>query len=379
VGNNGVRCLVQPGDGVAFCVDAINGARKTLEIAIFRFNRREVEKALEAAVARGVHVRALIASVNRGGETNLRQLEMRLLAAGVTVARTATDLIRYHNKMMIVDGRELHLLAFNLTWLDMERSRSFGVITTNRTLVREAAKLFDADCQRVPYTPASSAFLVSPLNARAHLSTLIRGAKKELLIYDPEISDPAMMRLLAARAKAGIEIRVLGKIAKNSAGIVARKTPMRLHTRTIIRDGRHVFVGSQSLRTLELDARREAGAIFTDAALIGRLTKTFNADWEAAATGVGAADAAAEPPRNSDDSSPAKVAKKVAKAVANDLPPIGPFVESSVRELAGRRPELNLNTPDVEATVKSAVKDAVKEVVKNFMEEAVQQMQSGAK
>ena len=36
---------------------------------IFRFNRREIEKALADAVTRGVHVHALIAYTNRGGET----------------------------------------------------------------------------------------------------------------------------------------------------------------------------------------------------------------------------------------------------------------------------------------------------------------------
>jgi hypothetical protein len=52
----------------------------------------------DAAVTRGVSVRALIAHTNRAGEENLRKLEMRLLAAGVTVARTTGDLVRYDGK-----------------------------------------------------------------------------------------------------------------------------------------------------------------------------------------------------------------------------------------------------------------------------------------
>jgi hypothetical protein len=36
---------------------------------------------------------------------------------------------------------------------------------------------------------------------------------------------------------------------------------MRFHTRSIIRDGHRVFVGSQSLREAELDRRRELGFI----------------------------------------------------------------------------------------------------------------------
>ena len=112
-----------------------------MEIVIFRFDRREIEKALAAAVSRGVHVHALIAYTNRGGEVHLRELEMRLLAAGVTVSRTDNDLVRYHGKMMIIDRRVLFVLAFNFTFLDIEHSRSFaGVITTNRKHVTEACE-----------------------------------------------------------------------------------------------------------------------------------------------------------------------------------------------------------------------------------------------
>ena len=58
------------------------GARRRIDIVIFRFDRSEVEKALDAAVARGVAVRALIAHTNKGGEKTLRKLELRLLDGG---------------------------------------------------------------------------------------------------------------------------------------------------------------------------------------------------------------------------------------------------------------------------------------------------------
>ena len=106
-------------------IKGINEAKKSIEIVIFRFDRGEVERALARAVSRGVFVHALIAFTNRGGERNLRQLETRMLAAGITVARTADDLARYHHKFMIVDRAQLYLLAFNYTFLDIEHSRSF--------------------------------------------------------------------------------------------------------------------------------------------------------------------------------------------------------------------------------------------------------------
>ena len=93
-----MKLLVQPGDGVAPLVAGIDAARASVEILIFRFDRMEIEAALVNAVSRGVAVRALIAHTNRGGERSLRALELRLLGAGVTVARTADDLVRYHGR-----------------------------------------------------------------------------------------------------------------------------------------------------------------------------------------------------------------------------------------------------------------------------------------
>jgi phosphatidylserine/phosphatidylglycerophosphate/cardiolipin synthase-like enzyme len=229
-----LKLLLQPGDGITPIVKAIAGAKRTIDVMIFRFNRKEIQTALVKAAGRGVAVRALIASTNRGGESKLRELETTLLAAGVTVARTADDLVRYHGKYMIVDRRTLFVMAFNLTFADIERSRSFAVITTNIKLVQEAAKLFEADIRRQPYEPSNPALLVSPLNARKELAKFIAGARKELLIYDPEVSDPAIVRTLAARAKAGVAIRIIGKLKNPIPGVqVKRLSGLRLHTRAI--------------------------------------------------------------------------------------------------------------------------------------------------
>jgi cardiolipin synthase len=366
-----VRCLVQPGDSIQPLLQAISAAKKSIEIVIFRFDRREIEKALAGAVARGVLVRALIAYTNRGGERSLRELEMRLLAAGVTVARTDNDLVRYHGKLMIVDRRQLFLLAFNFTYLDIEHSRSFGVITTNRRHVQEAVKLFEADTQRQPYTPRSATFIVSPVNARKRLSAFVKGAKKELLIYDPEIGDRDIIQLLEERVSAGVVVKIIGRLGAASACLEARHlSRMRLHTRSIVRDGRHAFIGSQSLRSLDLDARREVGIIFGDPAAVKRLASTFHADW-ASVENTAAAVKPADGPAKEAPPAASKVAKRVAKAMARGLGPVTPVLEMTVKEVAGVETEVNLNSVLVENTVRDAVKKAVKEVVKDLVEEAV--------
>lgn len=74
-----MRLIVEPEDGVKPLIDGIDRATRRVEIAIFHFDRKEVERTLENALRRGVFVHALIADTNHSGEKILRKLEMQLL------------------------------------------------------------------------------------------------------------------------------------------------------------------------------------------------------------------------------------------------------------------------------------------------------------
>ena len=274
-----MKLIIQPDDGLMPLLKAVRRARKTIDIVIFRFDRVELERALQAAVTRGVVVRALIAHTNRGGEKSLRRLELRLLNAGVTVARTADDLPRYHGKLLLVDDT-LYVFGFNYTKLDIEKSRSFGVMTRDKRLVKEAGSLFDADSTRQPYSPNHDRFVVSPETSRELLTAFIRQARKQLLIYDAQVSDNLIQRVLQDRIRAGVEVRVIGQIERSLSGAECRRlVDLRQHVRAIIRDGTACFIGSQSLRKLELDGRREVGLIITDSRIAKKVLSVFEADW----------------------------------------------------------------------------------------------------
>ena len=55
-----MELIVQPDDGVAAVINAIKKAKSSIELTIFRFDIKELQKALEDAVVRGVKVHALI-------------------------------------------------------------------------------------------------------------------------------------------------------------------------------------------------------------------------------------------------------------------------------------------------------------------------------
>jgi phosphatidylserine/phosphatidylglycerophosphate/cardiolipin synthase-like enzyme len=275
-----MQLIVQPKDGLAPLILAIKRATKTIELTIFRFGLKDLQKALESAVTRGAKVHALIAQKTGGGDKRLRKLEMELLAAGVTVSRTDGDLVRYHNKMLLIDREILYTLGFNFTKLDIERSRSMAIATKDSRLVAEAIKLFEADTTRQPYKAGCECFLVCPENARTELAKFIKGATKELLIYDMKVSDPQMIKLLQERAKAGVDVRIIGKVTQKNDGLPDDKMPgLRLHTRAMLRDGQELFLGSMSLRGVELDKRREVGIIVKERATAKEFRDVFEDDW----------------------------------------------------------------------------------------------------
>jgi len=355
-----VKLLIQPEDGVAPLVAAIKKAKKSVHIVIFRFDRAELEAALKDAAERGVSVSALIAYANHGGEKGLRKLEMRLLEAGVTVSRTNDDLVRYHDKLLIIDRRVLYVLSFNFTHLDIDHSRGFGVITRKGKLVQEALKLLKADNDRTRYAGRLDAFVVSPVNARKQLLALINRAKKELLIYDPKIADTEMLRALNAQAKQGVDVRVIGSIGRHNAHLTVRPlSGFRLHTRAIVCDRREAFVGSQSLRKAELDSRREVGVIVRDSKVVSGVVNTFEADWGAKET----AETIQDTPQ---------VLKKTLKDMVEKLSPLNPLVKEAVEEVVSKKGNTDLNKADVKETVEKAVKEAVRERVQEMLNESVE-------
>jgi len=339
-----VRLIIQPDDGIAPLLDGMAKAKKSIEIIIFRFDMSEIENALKAAAKRGVFVHALIASTNRGGEQRLRKLETRLLEAGITVARTANDLVRYHNKLIIIDRQVLFLLGFNYTFLDTGHSRSFGVVTKEKKFVQEAARLFEADTKRQPFKSELDELVVSPTNARKQLAAFIKGAKKQLLIYDGKLTDSQMVKLLTNQAKSGVEVRVIGRIAKRGAGIGTQKLlTMRLHVRAIVRDGVDVFIGSQSLRKVELESRRETGIIFSDAEIAKQIIEVFESDW------AYEYHAKEEANRVTTTVAVKQVVKEVVREAVKEV--VADFISGNGK---------GLQQPEV---VKKAVKEAVKEAV----------------
>ena len=361
---NMVKLLLQPDDGIKPLLAGMDGAKKSIRILIFRFDRAEIEKALVDAVGRGVSVQALIAYTNRGEEKNLRRLEMRLLEKGITVTRTADDLVRYHGKMIIVDDKELYILGFNFTHLDIDLSRSFGIVSREPAVVKEAVRLFECDARRQPYTDSKSDdLIVSPVNARERLTKFIKDAKKRILLYEMKISDRDFIALLNKKISEGVEVRVLSRAAAKGGTVPVRRLSTRLHLRAILRDGDTAFVGSQSLRKLELEARREIGIIVHGKPLVKKMESVFEADWKKSEPVV-----EADAITNALHVPAKKVAKELAKHVS-----VKPVIEQVIDRVMEKHDDASFEPEEVAQTVREAFREEVQGAVVTALRDLVVQ------
>lgn len=248
--------------------------------------------------------------------------------------------------------------------LDIDRSRGFGIVTKNAKLVQEAVKLFESDSTRCTYTLKLNGFVVSPANSRKVLGTFLKRAKKQLLIFDPKISDKEMIGILRNQAEAGVEVRIIGRISDRVGFAVKKPTSIRLHTRTIIRDHRQGFIGSQSLRSTELDTRRELGLVVRDAKIIKRLVAAFESDWICH-------EAKKEP--ETEEADVPEISKMTtdtaAKVLTQELHPMRMTLNRAIEKVVAVAGEEAVEQKLVKNTVRKMVKKAVKEAVKEVAHE----------
>jgi phosphatidylserine/phosphatidylglycerophosphate/cardiolipin synthase-like enzyme len=204
---------------------------------------------------------------------------------------------------------------------------------------------------------------VSPVNARRVLEAFIKGAKRELLIYDVDIADKAILRILQERCQAGVQVKIIGHVSRNkhfSARVFKR---MRLHTRVVIRDCKQAFLGSQSLRKLELDERREIGIIVNNAKVISSVVTVFEDDWKASTP----ADRRADKKRVNTRAE--RASRRVTRAVSKKLAP-APVVQHVLKAIE-KEGKVEVDRAEATEMVKGALKKALKKTAAKIVEEAV--------
>jgi len=282
--------IVQPGDSFFPIVTAIDSAVHSINMTIFRMDDPVVRGALSSAVNRGVTVRTLIATKSKGWIKRNRKLGTDLSNIGIEVRSpsdaTGSELKRYHYKIMTVDDTYSLLLTFNPTQSNLHYARDYGLLIRDHDITTELSRLFNADWEGKEFNPIDTPLVISPYNSRKRLIELLESGEKSIRIMDAKVHDEDVRAVLLAKAKAGCDVKIISRevVFDDQAPNfhIRRLTKYKLHAKCIIIDTLRFFIGSQNLRAVSLDRRREVGIIVEDEPIARKIERIFDEDWAGA-------------------------------------------------------------------------------------------------
>ena len=307
LGPEQVKLHPMPDDGAGPIVDAVNAAKKSIDLEVYQLADPNVVDALEAAAKRGVNVRIMI-EPKALEPSNYSFIAKRLTAAGVQMKPTPPQFDTHgnvdHAKFMVVDNKELLFGTGNLVRVGLggneqneANNHDFWVEDTQAESLKEAGTLFDADWNRTATTGVTfKNLVVTPDDDEPDIFSVMDSAKAggHLKVYNQSLSDKDTVQKLLDAKKRGVNVQVLlgafqdkpglppsnDKAVKTlrAAGIdVKYMTSSYLHAKAVVTDDT-AFLGSQNFTGggLVQTARSER---FQQAALVKQLNAQFDSDY----------------------------------------------------------------------------------------------------
>lgn len=292
--------IVLPDDTAAPILDAINGAKRALNIRMFLFTDETLLKAVIAAKRRGINVRVMLNPARRSGESENEESRKTLAAAGIEVrdGNPAFDLT--HQKSMVIDNETGFVESLNWEIKDLTETRDYAIVTTHAHEVAEMEACFNADWAHKEFTPDPESPLIwCPNNGRMRIAGFIDQANHTLWVQNERYQDTVIIERLVRAARRGVKVHILAKkphslkpekLIEGVGGLrilqdvgvkVHTMKHLKLHAKMLLADGKRAIVGSINLAPGSFDARREL-AIETDhRKTVKRLEKTAQKDWDA--------------------------------------------------------------------------------------------------
>jgi len=295
--------IVEPADDRPPVLNALNAAKKSIDLTIYEISDPQIMSALESAhQKRNVVVRVLYnwdSFTPRMRETDIRPAIQELTEAGIQCHPAPPTFEVTHEKAFVIDRATGIVMSFNLTKDYFGSTRDFGIITTVPTEVAEIEAVFQADWSGTAVTPSEPSMVWSPNNSRDRLMSLITGAQSTLDIYCEEAEDPGTLGAMVAAAKRGVKVRFIaavlsgeGKVNGNARGVTTLlaggvqavcKSFLYIHAKMALADygtpQAKAYIGSVNFSCTSLDKNRECGIIVSEPTILDRLNTTYTSDW----------------------------------------------------------------------------------------------------
>jgi len=295
------RLLVMPDDGAAAVVALLDSAREELRLKQFKLQSPAILEALQRAQQRGVRVRVMLNPHTSGGDRWNDDSYGQLQAWGVEVAWTSEAFPVTHEKSVVIDRDAALIASFNLSDKYFTQTRDYGVVSENAAVVAQVIAGFEADWNRQAFHPDLDVGLLwSSLHSRGQLARIIDRAQRTLWLQHPKFVDAVILERIIAARERGVKVRFLcgGKhgisdwdiydtfsslrIMERFGVKVRRQKHLKLHAKLVLVDDHYAQTGSMNIDRSAFDLRRELGIESDAPAVVERLCRTFEHDWDQA-------------------------------------------------------------------------------------------------
>lgn len=289
-----VTAFVEPDDGIKPILDRVQTADEEILVEVYLISDPEIISSLVLADKRGVEVKVILEARPFGGN-NLNQKSKKTLEEGGVEVQWGRKIFRFtHVKAITFDKEESCILNTNLSTSAFNKNREFSVCTQDAGEVGQLRDIFLADWNGTDVTITESNLVVSPVDSRGKLLSLIRQAKNHIEMVMEVLDDDEATAILMEKSRV-MSVRILVpppeqilankdaaiKIGRSEGWVRTLNKPY-LHGKLIIVDGERAYVGSVNLTKNSFDKNREVGIIVSDPHIVQRFLTVFETDWQVA-------------------------------------------------------------------------------------------------
>jgi phosphatidylserine/phosphatidylglycerophosphate/cardiolipin synthase-like enzyme len=291
--------IVLPDDTAKPIIDAINGAKRALNIRMFLFTDDTLMAAVIAAKRRGVNVRVMLNPARRHGESENEAARKSLTDAGIEVRDSNPAFDLTHQKSMVVDNEIGFVESLNWEPKDLTETRDYAVVTKHGLEVQEMVACFDADWEQKDFVPHPDSKLIwCPNNGRQRVAEFVDAAQHTLWVQNERYQDTVIIERLVRAVTRGVKVHILCKkphslkadkliegvgglrILQDIGAKVHTTHHLKLHAKMMLADSKRAIIGSINLAPGSFDSRREL-AIETDSPhVVKRLEEIAQHDWD---------------------------------------------------------------------------------------------------
>jgi phosphatidylserine/phosphatidylglycerophosphate/cardiolipin synthase-like enzyme len=282
---------VQPDQDEGPVEAVLTPAATSIRMMIYLLGTSQILTTLEQKASAGLKVQVILDQTQMAYDQAAHDA---LQEAGAEVQWSNPKFAFTHAKTIVVDDSIGVVSSGNYDEPDMSSNRDYTMIDRDPQDVAQLATIFDSDWADAAPDLSCTRLVVSPVNSRARILALINSATKTLDIESLEFGDSQVEQAVAAKAKAGVAVRLLLSDPGFYSGILEAVNKMEalgvtprdlvtpnLHLKSILVDGTTVYAGSENLSENSLDNNREVGLIFTQPDIFATIQATFDKDWAA--------------------------------------------------------------------------------------------------